>query len=124
VEVQTSNDYHENKGIQTDDENELKKETKPSTKNEKTQTCEELSVTKETQSVEPKIEVVETNDSGEVLPNQNETILEIKFSHDVQNWEQVQDHLKDELKLKIKGKPWLANNGTHFKTMRYFLQRP
>ena len=59
MEVQTSNNYRENKGIQTDDEKELKnKETKPSTKNIEIHKCEELSVTKETQSEEPKIEVV------------------------------------------------------------------
>ena len=59
VGVQTSNDYFENEGIQTDDEKELKKETKPNTKNEETQTCEVA------QSDEPKIEVVEINDRGE-----------------------------------------------------------
>ena len=39
--------------------------------------------------------------------------IELKFLHDLESWEQVNRHIL--LKLKVKGKPWLAISGRHFK---------
>ena len=66
---------------------------------------------KETQIREPDTEQVEMNERGEIVPEFLKTIVEIKFSHDVQSWYKVRDQITEKLRLKMIGKPWLANNG-------------
>lgn len=68
---------------------------------------------------EPAPDNIEINEKGEIVPKPNETIIELKFSHDLKNWDEVKMHITENLRLKILGKPWLANNGRHFKTIAF-----
>ena len=68
---------------------------------------------------EPAPDNTEINEKGEIVPKPNETIIELKFSHDLKNWDEVKMHITENLRLKILGKPWLANNGRHFKTIAF-----
>ena len=61
------------------------------------------------------IEELDINEKGEILPKPDEIIIELKFLHDLESWEQVNRHILENLRLKVKGKPCLASNGRHFK---------
>ena len=75
----------------------------------------------QTEEIDVKVEV---NEKGEVVPELNEKIIELKFAHDMKTWEEVKIHIIKNLKLKILGSPWLANNGRHFKTIGLKVLKP
>ena len=56
-------------------------------------------------------EVGQTNDKEEVHPKNKETMIELKFLHDVKTLDEFLDHIKNILKLKIIGNLWLSNYG-------------
>ena len=60
---------------------------------------------------------IEINEKGEIHHKPDETIVELKFGHDMENWEQVNDHIQKNLKMK--GKPWLESSGRHFKIIAF-----
>ena len=66
---------------------------------------------------------IEINEKGEIHHKPDETIVELKFGHDMENWEQVNEHIRKNLKMKVKGKPWLASSGRHFKIIAFKMFR-
>ena len=43
----------------------------------------------------------------------------MKTSHTFNNWEQIELHIRETLKLTLIGKPWIANNGRQFMTIGF-----
>ena len=63
------------------------------------------------------------NEKGEIIIDKNETIVELKFSHGMESWKQVNEHIREVLKMKMKSKAWLTNSGSHFKTIAFVMDK-
>ena len=63
------------------------------------------------------------NEKGEIIIDKNETIVELKFSHGMESWKQVNEHIREVLKMKMKSKAWLTNSGPHFKIIAFVMDR-
>ena len=132
---ETAREAFENNG---EDDRVFKREAtvnnKVETKSAESQTNFATLVDVDTQTEEEKVNVAiqteeikvnaEINEKGEVVPELNEKIFELKFSHDMKTWEEIKIHIIRNLKLKILGSPWLANNGKHFKTIGFKILKP
>ena len=57
--------------------------------------------------------------SREIRPKKNETILEMKIGHDDLDETKVETYITKSLKFSLIGKPWIANNGRHFVTVGF-----
>ena len=63
------------------------------------------------------------NEKGEIIIDENETIVELKFSHGMDTWKQVTEHIREALKMKMKSKAWLTNTGPHFKIIAFVMDK-
>ena len=66
---------------------------------------------------------LEVNEKGEILIEENETIIELKFSHDMDTWKKVNQHIREALKMKMRSKAWLSNTGPHFKIIAFVMDK-
>ena len=57
--------------------------------------------------------------SREIRPKKNETILEMRIGHDDLDETKVETYITKSLKFSLIGKPWIANNGRHFVTVGF-----
>ena len=63
------------------------------------------------------------NEKGEIMIDKNETIVELKFSHGMDTWNQVNEHIREVLKMKMKSRAWLTNTGPHFKIIAFVMEK-
>ena len=68
-------------------------------------------------------EELKISNNGEITVDENEKIIELKFSHSMDNWGQVNHHIKETLKMRMKSKAWLANSGPHFKIIAFVMDK-
>ena len=66
---------------------------------------------------------LEVNEKGEILIEENEIIIELKFSHDMDTWKQVNQHIREVIKMKMRSKAWLTNTGPHFKIIAFVMDK-
>ena len=64
-------------------------------------------------------EALKINGRGEIEPEENEIIIELRVSHEFKTFEDIKQHVTNHLKLELIGNPWLANSGNHFKTVAF-----
>ena len=58
--------------------------------------------------------------NGTIYPNSSEEkLVEMRVSNDVKSWEDVQQIIKENLRMSVIGRPWLANSGKLFKTVGF-----
>ena len=62
---------------------------------------------------------LELDSNGKINGKENEVILEMKMSHDFNNWEAIEKHVEEKLGMNLIGKPWIANNGRQFITVGF-----
>ena len=62
---------------------------------------------------------IRKDQSREIRPKKNETILEMKIGHDDLDETKVETYITKSLKFSLIGKPWIANNGGHFVTVGF-----
>ena len=62
---------------------------------------------------------IRKDQSREIRPKKNETILEMKIGHDDLDETKVETYITKSLKFSLIGKPWIANNGRHFVTVGF-----
>ena len=43
----------------------------------------------------------------------------MKINHNVKDWNEIESHITDNLKLPLIGKPWISNNGRIFMTIGF-----
>ena len=63
------------------------------------------------------------DENGEIRAKEHETIVELKFGHDMSSWEEILRHIKEKLRMKIVGKAWLANTGPHFRIVAFIMEK-
>ena len=63
------------------------------------------------------------NNSGEITANDHETIVELKFGHDIESWDEVTKHIENNLKMKMSGKVWLFSSGSHFRIVAFRMDK-
>ena len=63
------------------------------------------------------------DDKGVITAMDHELIVELKFNHDIETWEHIEDHIKNYLKLKMSSKPWLVSSGPHFKIVAFLMEK-
>ena len=68
-------------------------------------------------------EELKISKNGDITVDETETIIELKFSHSMDNWSQVNHHIKEVLKMKMKARAWLANSGPHFKIIAFVMDK-
>ena len=51
--------------------------------------------------------------------NGNEKVIEMRISHDVKSWEEIELYVQNNLGMTLIGKPWIANSGNLFKTVGF-----
>ena len=66
---------------------------------------------------------LEVNEKGEILIEESEIIIELKFSHDMDTWKQVNQHIREVLKMKMRSKAWLTNTGPNFKIIAFVMDK-
>ena len=49
--------------------------------------------------------------------NGNEKVIEMRISHDVKSWEEIELYVQNNLGMTMTEKPWIPNSGNFFKTM-------
>ena len=62
---------------------------------------------------------IRKDQSREIRPKKNETILEMRIGHDDLDETKVETYITKSLKFSLIGKPWIANNGRHFVTVGF-----
>ena len=62
---------------------------------------------------------LEVDEHGKIHARKNEIIVEMKVSHTFKNWEEIESHILENLKLTLVGKPWISNNGRQFMTIGF-----
>ena len=62
---------------------------------------------------------IRKDQSREIRPKENETILEMRIGHDDLDETKVETYITKSLKFSLIGKPWIANNGRHFVTVGF-----
>ena len=69
--------------------------------------------TKGVNTEEVKIDTLEEklkiDDNGAIRPGENEILVEMKLSHGIKNWDEIEILISDNLKLTLFGTPWIAN---------------
>ena len=68
-------------------------------------------------------EELKISKNGDITVDETETIIELKFSHSMDNWSQVNHHIEETLKMKMKTRAWLANSGPHFKIIAFVMDK-
>ena len=66
---------------------------------------------------------VQIDKNGNITVDKDETIIELKFYHGMDSWNQINQHVRDTLKMKMKSKAWLANSGPHFKIIAFVMDK-
>ena len=56
-------------------------------------------------------EKLKIDENGAIHPGENEILVEMKLSHGIKNWDEIESIISDNLKLTLFGRPWMANNG-------------
>ena len=64
-------------------------------------------------------DMVGVNSNGEIHPKDGEVLIEMAVSHEFKSWDEIKNHVRSNLKMKILGVPWLANSGRQFKTVGF-----
>ena len=59
------------------------------------------------------------NSDGEIRAEIGEAVIEMQISHEFKNWDEIQKYVKSSLKMRLCGRPWLANNGRLYKTVEF-----
>ena len=62
---------------------------------------------------------IRKDQSREIRPKKNETIIEMRIGHDDLDETKVETYITKSLKFSLIGKPWIANNGRHFVTVGF-----
>ena len=47
----------------------------------------------------------------------------MKFFHGIDTWKQVNEYIREVLKIKMKSQAWLTNSGPNFKTMGFVMDK-
>ena len=68
-------------------------------------------------------EELKISKNGEITVDEDETIIKLKFSHSMDNWSQINHHITETLKMRMKSKAWLANSGPHFKIIAFVMDK-
>lgn len=66
---------------------------------------------------------LQIDEHGNISVEESETIIELKFSHGMDNWSQINQHIRETLKMKMKSRAWLANSGPHFKIIAFVMDK-
>ena len=64
-------------------------------------------------------DTLKINDNGSILPLAGETLVEMRVNHDFKSWDKIGQFIEKSLKMNLHGRPWLSNNGKHFKTVGF-----
>ena len=59
------------------------------------------------------------NSDGEIHAEIGEVLVEKQISHKFKNWDEIQNYVSSSLKMRLCGRPWLANNGRLYKTVGF-----
>ena len=119
--------YEEQKTLETKI-NDIKIEPKALSKESQTQTeMEELIEKKENEAqtnailyeIETLENALEVDKHGKIHPRESESLVEMKINHNVKDWNEIESHITDNLKLPLIGKPWISNNGRNFMTIGF-----
>ena len=70
-------------------------------------------------TVEKLEDVLKVDSNGTIHPSDGEVIVEVVMSHDFKTWEEIEHHFNDRLKMEVRGRPWIANNGRMYKTIGF-----
>ena len=66
---------------------------------------------------------LQIDEHGNISVEESETIIELKFSHGMDNWSQINQHIRETLKMKMKSRAWLASSGPHFKIIALVMDK-
>ena len=66
---------------------------------------------------------LQIDEHGNISVEESETIIELKFSHGMDNWSKINQHIRESLKMKMKSRAWLANSGPHFKIIAFVMDK-
>ena len=66
---------------------------------------------------------LQIDEHGNISVEESETIIELKFSHGMDNWSQINQHIRETLKMKMKSRAWLANSGPHFRIIAFVMDK-
>ena len=59
------------------------------------------------------------SENGYIHPLQDEALVEMRINHDFKSWDDIGLFIDKNLKMKLHRRPWLSNNGRHFKTIGF-----
>ena len=69
--------------------------------------------------VEKLEDVLNIDSNGTIHPSHGDALIEVVMSHDFKTWDDIENHLNNKLKMKVRGRPWIANNGRMYKTIGF-----
>jgi len=65
-------------------------------------------------------EVLKVDKNGTIHSfDESEVLVEMRTSHDFKSWTEIERVINTNLKMTLIGRPWIANNGRHFKTVGF-----
>ena len=80
----------------------------------------EVGVNTEVVTVDKYEDALNMDKNGNINPTcDDEVLIEMSVSHDVKTWEDISHIVKEKLKMIIRGRPWIANNGRLYKTIGF-----
>ena len=78
-----------------------------------------IAVNTDEEEIETMEKNLEVDTNGHIHPRKNEVIVEMALSHSAKNWNDVKEHISENLQLSLKGNPWISNNGRHYMTVGF-----
>ena len=59
------------------------------------------------------------DENGIIHARDNESLIEMMFSHKAKGWDDIENYVKESLKMTLLGRPWLSNTGKHYMTIGF-----
>ena len=83
-------------------------------------TLKDNAVNTEEQEIVKLDSVLNVDDNGTIQARDgSEKLVERRISHNFKTWEEIKHYVEENLGMNLIGRPWLANNGNHYKTVGF-----